>query len=170
MNKNKTALLVIVFIVILGFASYLFYFKNTINNPIKVINSFILKDGEHCFAYNHAKTTDEPYDIYESINMNVKGIEVAGNKKGTQNGPDMTNGYIGAITGTINSNTINAIFSYTIEGSKNKEEEIYKIKNDGTGIDKLRYPLIEKNKMLVPDTTKEFKTLLYVKVDCMSLN
>ena len=52
----------------------------------------------------------------------------------------------------------------------NKEAEIYKNRDDQIGIEKLRYPLIEKKGILVPDTTKEYKKLLYARVGCVASN
>ncbi|NVN96825.1 hypothetical protein HXX01_01085 [Candidatus Nomurabacteria bacterium] len=102
--------------------------------------------------------------------MMIKNNVVTGTKTGTQKGPDMTNGYKGTLVGTWSGNTIDAIYSYTVEGSKNKEKEIYRTREDQIGIEKLRYPLIEKSGMLVPDTTKEFKTMLYARVGCIASN
>ena len=80
----------------------------------------------------------------------------------------MTNGYTGTIQGTLKDETITTIFSYIIEGSKNKEKEIYKASK--TGIDKLQYQLIEQGGMLVPDMIKEYETLHYARVGCKSSN
>ena len=142
-------------------------------NPLKafdVTKVSILKDGQQCYTYSHEATKTEPYTVSEFINLMVNGKIVTGTKKGSQNGPDMTNGYTGTITGTTDGNVINDVFSYIIEGSPNKEAEIYRAREDQIGIEKLRYPLIEKNKMLVPDTTKEFKTMLYARVICTGSN
>ena len=128
------------------------------------------ENGRQCYVYSHEATKTEPYTVNEFIDMTIDGNLIKGTKKGTQNGPDMTNGYIGSIIGTVDNNTVNDIFSYTIEGSKGKEKEIYKIKEDLTGIEKIRYPLIEQNDILVPDTTKEFKTLFYTRVGCTASN
>ncbi|MEI6280978.1 MAG: hypothetical protein WCP17_03205 [bacterium] len=129
-----------------------------------------LVEGRQCYSYNHIGTKNEPYTVNEFININIVGKKVTGSKSGTQSGPDMTNGYNGTITGTLNNNIINDVFSYTIEGSPNKETEIYRTRVDQIGIEKLRYPLIDKGRMLVPDTTKEFKTLLYARVGCTASN
>jgi len=127
-----------------------------------------LVDGRQCYVYNHEATVDAPYTVTEFIDMTISGVKVVGSKKGTQSGPDMTNGYSGEIVGTLNNNTITDIFSYTIEGSKNKEKEIYRTSK--AGIEKLRYPLIEEKGTLVPDITKEFAILLYARVGCNASN
>jgi hypothetical protein len=127
-----------------------------------------LVDGRQCYTYSHAGTTTEPYTTSEFIDMVISGTKVAGTKRGTQSGPDMTNGYTGTITGTLDNNTIIDTYSYTIEGSKNKEKEIYRAGK--TGIEKLRYPLMERSGMLVPDMTKEYSLLLYARVGCEASN
>ena len=127
-----------------------------------------LSDGRQCYSYNHEATGDEPYTVNEFLDITINNKIVIGTKKGTQNGPDMTNGYNGTISGTSNNNLITDTFSYVIEGSAGKEKEIYR--TNKTGIEKLRYPLVEENKILVPDTTKEYKVLQYHRVGCVSSN
>ena len=126
----------------------------------------LLKDGRQCYTYDHEATPDAPYTVHEFIDMTVSGTAITGTKTGTQVGPDMTNGYSGTITGTVANNMISDVFSYTVEGSKNKEEEIYRVRPDQIGIEKLRYPLIEQGDMLVPDTTKDSTVVLYARVGC----
>jgi len=142
------------------------------NIPIVVLPeiqpNISLTDGRQCYTYNHEATKDEPYKVNEFIDITISGTKVTGTKRGTQSGPDMTNGYNGTLVGTLDKDTITSIFSYVIEGSSGKEKEIYKTSK--TGIDKLRYQLIEKDKMLVPDTTKDFKILSYARVGCTASN
>jgi hypothetical protein len=76
----------------------------------------------------------------------------------------MTNGYVGSISGTATGDMITSVFDYVIEGSNNREQEIYK--KTETGLEKLRYPLIQGKGMLVPNTTKEFKAMTYSLIDC----
>lgn len=127
-----------------------------------------LVDGRQCYTYNQEAVKDAPYKVDEFIDITIKGSIVTGTKRGTQAGPDMTNGYTGSLTGTLDKNIITAVYSYTVEGSKNKEKEIYQASK--TGIEKLRYPLIEEGGILVPDKSKEFKTLLYSRVGCEASN
>jgi len=171
MKKNKIILAVFILVIILGFAAYLFYFKNK-NAPIvsTTDKAPILKDGRQCYTLDHEATATEPYTVNEFLDITIDGSKVTGTKRGTQEGPDMTNGYSGTIVGTVNNDTINDIFSYTVEGSSNKEAEIYQARADQIGIEKLRYPLIEKGGVLVPDTTKEFTKLLYARVGCTGSN
>jgi len=120
--------------------------------------------GKTCYAYHQEATLDAPYAVDEYINITITGNNITGIKKGTQSGPDMTNGYTGTLKGTVDKTTISTVFSYTIEGSNNSEKEIYNIVSNG--LEKLRYPLKEEEGTLVPDTTKEYKTLSYNTIDC----
>jgi len=117
-----------------------------------------------CYKYHHDANTDAPYTVNELISITTNGNNVTGTKKGSQSGPDMTNGYQGEITGTISNNTLTAVFDYVIEGSSNKEKEIYAVTD--FRLTKHRYPLIEENGMLVPDTTKDFTELIYQQGKC----
>ncbi len=134
-----------------------------VQQPIRLV------DGRQCYTYSHQGTPDAPYTTIEFIDMTISGTKVTGTKQGTQSGPDMTNGYEGTITGTLAEGMINVAFAYTVEGSKNTEQEIYQA--GLTGIDKLRYPLIDKYKDgLFPDTTKAFKLISYAQVECEGSN
>lgn len=134
------------------------------NQPGKVA----LTDGRQCYVYSHDAEASAPYTVRERLDITIVDTKVTGMKSGTQEGPDMTNGYTGSITGTLSDNTITDIFAYTIEGSKNKEQEIYTA--SATGLEKLRYPLIDKGTMLVPDTTKEATPQIYARVECEGSN
>ncbi len=127
-----------------------------------------LVDGRQCYTYNHEATKTEPYKVDEFLDITIKGESVIGTKRGTQSGPDLTNGYTGDIVGTLSKDTITSVLSYTVEGSNGKEKEIYR--EGKTGIDKLRYQLINEKGVLVPDTTKEFKIMHYSRVGCIASN
>lgn len=134
-----------------------------VQQPIKLVG------GRQCYTYSHQGTPDAPYTTSEIIDMTIAGTKVTGIKHGTQSGPDMTNGYEGTITGTLAGDMINVAFAYTVEGSKNTEQEIYQASL--TGIDKLNYPLIDNYKDgLFPDTTKAFKRIPYARVGCEGSN
>lgn len=136
---------------------------DTIVNPSLTVKQPLT--GTHCFAYHQVSTKDAPYAVDEYLTLNINGTQVTGNKKGNQSGPDMTNGYSGSLSGTITGDTITVNYAYTVEGSKNTEQEIYKI--TPTGMNKLQYPLIDHYKDgLVPDTTQEYKTRAYTSVAC----
>jgi hypothetical protein len=131
--------------------------------PMKVALTKI--QGKTCYVYHQEATPEAPYAVDEYINIKVTDKDVVGTKLGTQKGPDMSNGYTGTMKGTIdNDGMITSVYSYSIEGSKNSEKEIYKVTPDG--LDKIRYPLIEVKGMLVPDTTQESKIVTYGKTMC----
>ena len=127
-----------------------------------------LVDGRQCYTYTHDATKEEPYAVTEFLDITINGNVVTGTKSGTQSGPDMTNGYTGTISGTLENNMINDIYSYVIEGSPNQEKEIYRANE--TGLEKLRYPLLEEKDILVPDTSEEFHILRYARVGCEASN
>ena len=146
-----------------------FMTRNTSTQITQIIpQSSNLLEGRKCYTYHQVATTDAPYAVDEYLDLTFTDKKVSGTKQGTQNGPDMTNGYIGSIDGTVDQDTISSIFSYTIEGSKGKEQELYKIVN--SGLEKMRYPLIENKGVLVPDPTKEFKLLPYTEIDCSKIS
>lgn len=164
----KKAILFVVLIVLI-IASGIFLKNKKVIAPteeIKVLPVVEEKiEGRNCFVYKHEATKDEPYKVSETIDINVSGSVVTGTKNDTQAGPDMTNGYEGSLNGILDKDVMNVVFSYVVEGSANKEKEIYLVKKDI--LQKLRYPLIEGENMLIPDTTKEYKTLDYIRVNCV---
>ena len=121
---------------------------------------------KECFSREQIATEESPYTVQEFIELNIDGESVSGEKTGNQSGPDMTNGYEGSLSGKISDDKIEVIFSYSIEGSDQKEKEEYVLK---TGeLVKQRYPLIEsEDGVLVPDKTKEASLVIYKKVDCI---
>ena len=118
----------------------------------------------YCYAYHQTSTPSAPYTVDEYLSIIMKGDEISGTKKGTQSGPDMTNGYEGTLVGLKDGDTATLLFSYIIEGSSGVEKEIYKFVE--MGIEKWRYPLVEEGEILVPDTTKAYSALLYQMIDC----
>ena len=131
--------------------------------PMKI--ALVKIQGKTCYAYHRTATDEAPYAVDEYIKLNVAGDKITGTKSGTQKGPDMSNGYTGTISGNLMNDVMEVIFSYIIEGSKNKEKEIYKVTDKG--ILKQHYTLSEGKGILEPDTTKPLiDTLLYSKVSC----
>ena len=149
----------------------IYQFPLSLDNNISETQSNIkIVDGRQCYSYSQEDTKDAPYTVNEFMDITVKGNSVNGTKKGTQNGPDMTNGYTGTLNGNLNKekNSMMLVYSYTVEGSHNKEKETYQ--SDKTGIEKLRYPLIEEKEILVPDTTKDYTIQNYSRVECKGSN
>lgn len=137
--------------------------QNEEDNTVKDIVA--IPTGNLCFEYHQTATTDAPYTVNEYVNMTISGNTVSGTKKGDQAGPNMTNGYTGSLNGTLAGDTITVDFAYTVEGSQNTEQEIYKLTE--SGINKLQYQLIDKHKDgLVPDTTKPYTVREYRTVVC----
>ena len=128
------------------------------------LDATLSQDHAYCFVYRHAGTADEPYTVEEHLILQGTREDFTGVKSGTQSGPDMTNGYTGTIVGSVTSNVIEDIYSYTIEGSKQKEKEIYIF--SGMDLVKERYPLVDQGGVLVPDTTGTRRDLTYVREVC----
>lgn len=140
--------------------------KVRVQNEVLPIEEIVVesKDGKYCFAYNHPATDVEPYKTSENISLEILGDKVSGSKSGTQEGPDMTNGYQGSIEGSIIGDSIEVVFSYVVEGSAGKELEMYEL--EGDSLKKLRYQLTEGKGMLIPDKDKELESINYYKVNC----
>ncbi len=117
-----------------------------------------------CYQYSQKATPSAPYSVNETIRITKDGNNITGTKVGNQSGPDMTNGYEGALTGTISNNMLTAIFDYVVEGSSNKEQELYEVTD--FRLTKHRYPLFEKNGILIPDTSKKFTEMVYQEERC----
>ena len=124
-------------------------------------------DGRMCYAYHQEGTKDAPAAVDEYIDITATNALVKGTKKGYSKGPDMWDPYRGIISGNRSGDMINSIYNYTVEGSKGSESEIYQY-IDG-GIQKLRYPLMDKKGILTPDTSKPFSTINYKTIDCSTV-
>lgn len=169
--RKSTIAIIITVIMVAAIGVYFFIYVK----PVPTLNVFDdknkvleLKDGQQCYTFSHEATAEEPYTVNEFLDITISGKTVTGTKSGTQSGPDMTNGYVGSIVGTLDNNTITDVFSYMVEGAHNKEKEIYRANQ--TGIEKMRYPLLEEKGILVPDITKEFQILKYSRVGCDASN
>jgi hypothetical protein len=123
---------------------------------------------QSCFRNEHTATPTEPYATTEDVTLNITDQTVFGVKRGTQSGPDMTNGYQGVLTGTKDGSQLSLRFDYVIEGSEQTEMEEYEI-SDAT-LTKLRWPLREENKILVPDKTGQMKRISYTSVPCPNIS
>ncbi len=130
-----------------------------------------------CYIHYHAATTKAPYTVREYIELiQQKDGRFTGVKRGTQSGPDMTNGYEGTLSGVIGrGGALEVVFDYVVEGSRNRELEIYqKVRGpqgrygpgSEIGVTKLRYPLIEREGVLVPDTTQKYSPIHYAGIVC----
>ncbi len=137
----------------------------TVNGKPYVPNRDLMQVKTACYAYHQIATKAAPYAVDESMTLVTSPDgSIAGEKKGIQKGPDMTNGYTGTLRGTQADTMLKLDYSYIIEGSSNTEQELYRVV--AGGLEKLRYPLIEQRGMLVPDTTKPYKALSYKTAPC----
>jgi hypothetical protein len=124
-------------------------------------------DGRMCYSYHQEGTNDAPAAVDEYIDITAINTLVKGIKKGYPKGPDMWDPYRGTVSGSRSGDIIHLLFNYTVEGSKGAEAETYQYV--AGGIQKLRYPLIDKKGVLTPDITKPFSTIDYKTVDCSTV-
>lgn len=164
MNKN----LFITLILLAGIAVVVGLFREPEEETGIPLTStpYMLTDGDYCFYRLQEATDAAPYRVEEHVALHIAGDTVTGEKDGTQAGPDMTNGYEGTLVGSRAGNDLDVVFAYTIEGSSNSEREFYEWSEDV--LTKLRYPLVEKDGMLVPDETKDATPIVYTGVPCES--
>lgn len=146
---------------------YRFVYKPKAN--ISAVSVPLAESRPYCFVYKQAPIDTAPYAVEEHIILSRVRGDINGTKNGTQMGPDMTNGYTGTLAGSAKEDGVfELIYSYTIEGSENKELEIYNIQ--GESIVKKRYPLSEGKyngvKMLIPDQTKASNSIVYKSEEC----
>jgi hypothetical protein len=125
-------------------------------------------DRTYCFEYLHEATADAPYRVEEKLTLTKARQSITGEKRGTQAGPGMTNGYEGTIVGSIAQNSngyhIEGDFTYTVEGATQTEHEIYE--TFGDTLVKLRYELTDVHGTLTPDTNSTPTRLTYSPVAC----
>ena len=147
--------------------------------PISEVNapvSSIPTSGQYCFARVQKATTDAPYNVEEHVVLNFDGTKITGTKKGTQSGPDMTNGYEGTlkgatiIGGATSADEMELTYSYIVEGSKNRELEDYTMENEN--LIKNRWVLheakINGESILVPDYVGDPTLITYTREDCVN--
>lgn len=124
-----------------------------------------VNDIPYCYAYHQDATVSAPYKVDEFIRIVEKEGNITGVKKGTQSGPDMTNGYTGTLTGIADGQNMQLDFAYTIEGSRNTERELYT--RTDTSLIKHRYRLLEGKGMLIPDMEYFVHDIVYASTPCL---
>jgi len=125
--------------------------------------------GKYCFVRTEKATVDAPYSVEEHVVLNFDGVKVSGTKRGTQSGPDMTNGYEGTLIGATIDNEMELTYAYTVEGSKNRELEVYTF--DKENLIKKRWVLHEGKingvNILLPDYVGEPMLIAYQPEGCI---
>ncbi len=153
--------------IIILVVAFVYLSKVKSDEPIE-ITSGVIADGTYCYGRLQIASTEAPYNVEEHITITISDGQVMGVKTGTQNGPDMTNGYEGTLTGTIDNSLLELTYAYTIEGSQGKELEIYSLDLDN--LVKNRWSLIDVKKngetILVPDMIGEPTLITYTKEVC----
>ena len=156
----------------------IFVVKNKTEEVIKtpeVDSSNIPTTGKYCFSRSQRATADAPYSVEEHVVFNFAGVKVTGTKIGTmKNGSYMVDGYEGTLEGSTISNgdkkEMELTYTYTIEGSKNRELEVYAFFNKN--LVKKRWVLkeakINGESILVPDYVGEPKLIMYEFEQCSS--
>lgn len=123
-----------------------------------------LPDGKYCYQYSQKATQDAPYSVEEYSEIVLSGNTVSGLKRGSQSGPDMSNGFDGTLSGTRDGNSLTIRFKYVIEGSSGEEMELYSL--DENTLTKHRYTLKEEGGVLVPNKDEFVKDIVATKVSC----
>lgn len=165
---NKKLLIIGIVFVVAGLVYYKTSYKEKVlQQPVAGVP--LAESRAYCFSRLQEATIEAPYRVEEFISLTRVRGTVSGTKQGTQSGPDMTNGYEGTLEGTTDGAGLELVYSYTIEGSQNKELELYSF--SGEDLVKQRYPLKEEKRngidILVPDQSKETTSIVYSATDCL---
>jgi hypothetical protein len=122
----------------------------------------------YCFGRLQEATADAPYRVEEHMSLTRVRGDITGTKSGTQAGPDMTNGFTGTMTGEAKDGYLQFIYAYTIDGSKQKELEVYRI--NGADLVKQRYTLDLAKKdgeeVLIPNLSSTPTLITYTAEAC----
>lgn len=172
MDMKRNLYISIIFIVLI-LAGILFIYTHPKNQKIKVPDISIVQEvattqndtqTEQCFYRITTKTEEKPFSVEEFMRLEFDGEKVTGMKFGFQDGPGYSNGYTGTLSGTQTPEEIVLYYAYTVEGSSNTEQEIYKM--TGGGIERMQYQLIEKNNMLMPNRSSLVGSIPYTPFSC----
>lgn len=165
---TKKTLFSIVLVLLVAFVAYRFVYKPTLQRGTSLPTVAFAENRPYCFSRVQKATKDAPYRVEEHMKLTRVRGEITGTKSGTQSGPDMTNGFTGTMTGVAKDGYLEFTYSYTIEGSKQKEFEVYLI--DGTDLVKQRYTLDDAVKdgehILIPNLTSTPTLITYTSEPC----
>jgi hypothetical protein len=161
--KTKVTILILI-VLFLGVGLFVALRNKEMGTPISVAPT----KGTLCFARTQQATPTAPYNVEEHIVLTIDGTSVTGTKRGTQAGPDMTNGFEGSLSGSKLDTALELVYSYTIEGSTGKELELYTL--GANELVKKRWALEEEvhdgSHILVPDHIGEPTLITYTKEVC----
>lgn len=165
MNKKNIFPLIFAICSVIAFFIITTYIKkDTPITPPQTTSGVLIPDGKYCYQYSQKATEKESYSVEEYSEIVINGNAVSGLIRGSQSGPDMSNGYDGSLEGTREGNTLKLRFKYVIEGSSGEEVQLYSI--DENTLTKHRYELKEEGGVLVPNMDKFVKDIVSTKVSC----
>lgn len=170
--RTKPNLAILVFILMLFLVGVILFFtratvvQNTIEEDIvkETPKTEAVVQNKFCYSREQIATPVEPYAVSEYIELYFDVDKVSGVKSGTQNGPELTNGYFGTLLGEKQGDVLRLVYSYTVEGAKNKELEIYEFSKEI--LVKKRYVLKEGKGILIPDESSALKNINYLETLC----
>lgn len=158
----------VVVIIVIGFFAMSNKNKTVGTDPALVTNVAFAESRAYCFGRVQEATKDAPYAVEEHMKLTRVRGEITGTKSGTQSGPDMTNGFTGTMTGEAKDGYLQFTYAYTIDGSKQKELEVYLI--DGPDLVKQRYTLDDAVKdgehILIPNLKSKPTPITYMSEMC----
>jgi hypothetical protein len=160
----KTKVIILLLVVLISIGLFVVFKNKKVPTPVVVAPVA----ETVCFGRIQEATPAAPYHVEEHIVLTIDGTSVTGTKRGTQAGPDMTNGYEGTLSGSKLDTALELVYAYTIEGSTGKELELYTL---GTNeLVKKRWVLTEEKRngstILVPDHKGEPTLITYTKEVC----
>jgi hypothetical protein len=163
--KTKVIILLLV-IVLLGVLLFIILKNKEVPAPVVVTPVA----ETVCFGRIQQATPTAPYNVEEHILLTIDGTSVTGTKRGTQAGPDMTNGFEGSLSGSKLDTALELVYSYTIEGSTGKELELYTL--GANELVKKRWALEDEvhegSHLLVPDHIGAPTFITYTKEVCQT--
>lgn len=165
---TKKTLAITVLVLVAAFAVYRFVYKPQMQARQAAAVAPFAESRAYCFGHLQEATKDAPYAVEEHMNLTRVRGEITGIKSGTQSGPDMTNGFTGTMTGVAKDDYLEFTYAYTIDGSKQKEFEVYTIA--GADLVKQRYTLDDAVKdgehILIPNLKSTPTLITYTSEPC----
>lgn len=165
---NKKTLAIAVLVLVIAFAVFRVVNKPKMQGDPGIPTIAFAESRAYCFGRVQEATKDAPYRVEEHMKLTRVRGEITGTKSGTQAGPDMTNGFTGTMTGVAKDGYLQFTYAYTIDGSKQKELEVYLI--DDSDLIKQRYTLDDAVKdgehILIPNLKSTPTLITYTSEPC----